>query len=69
MYWPEDASDPVLSHIGEPKREDGLLVPEMSRISPTEIVITHSIPVSGEEAVNHFFEEGWSYKSMNGIFI
>jgi len=53
--------------VGEPKREDGLLVPEMSRITPTEIVITRSMPVSGEEAVNHFFYEGWSYKSMNGI--
>ena len=52
-----------------PNPEDGQLVPEMSKFTPTEVVITRSMVIRGEEDINYFFQEGWPFDERNGIYI
>ena len=41
----------------------------MSKITPTQVVVTRSYVISGEEDVNDFFQEGWPYEERYGMYI
>ena len=69
LIFKDGASEPEVNEMLPPNPEDGQLVPEMSKFTPTEIVITRSEVIRGEEDINYFFQEGWPFDERNGIYI